>query len=218
MNTIKVPGDSALELAVASLENQTRTIICGDDDELENLLAQIESVDDDPMYFVECAEDVDIFIWLSDRMEEIEEEYEIDEEALVGPWPDKMDVQEFVLNTDITTGQVLPSVNAIEVVADESWHLPALLNFGGWNDCPDPEIHCAMWQYWQKTYDAHIVAMSHDVIEAKVLRPPRTRDQAMELAWQQYLYCSEIVDEGVQSLSNLAASLIDHDLWYFWWE
>jgi len=218
MNPIKVPGDSALELAVASLNKPNRIVICGDDDELENLLSQVEGVEDDPMYFVECAEDVDVFIWLSDRLEEIEEEYDIDEEALVGPWPESIECQDFVLNTDITTGQILPVVNALEIEAAEAWHLPALLNFGGWNECPDPEIHCAMWQYWQKTYDAHIIAMSHDVIEAKVLRPPRTRDQAMELAWQQYLYCYDIVDEGVQSLSNLAASLIDHDLWYFWWE
>ena len=218
MNTIKVPGESALELAVASLDKDQRTIICGDDDELENLLSQVDSADEDPMYYVECAEDVDIFIWLSDRLEEFEEDYDLDEEAIVGAWPEHIDVQEFVLNTDITTGQILAEVNAVELEVSSSWHIPALLNFGGWNECPEPEIHCAIWQYWQKTYDAHIVAVSHDVIEAKVFRPPRTRDQAMELAWQQYLYCTDIVDQGVQSLSNLAASLIDHDLWYFWWD
>lgn len=218
MNPIKLPGDTAIETAVASLDNERRIIICGDDEELDNLLSQVDSTEEDPLYYVECAEDVDIFIWLSDQLEELEEEYELDEEELVGRWPEHIDVQEFVLNTDITTGQVLPTVNAIEIEVESSWHLPALLNFGGWNECPDPEIHCAMWQYWQRTYDAHIIAVSHDVIEAKVFRPPRTRDQAMELAWQQYLYCVDIVDQGVLSLSNLAASLIDHDLWYFWWD
>lgn len=218
MNPIKVPGESALEQAIATIHDDKHLVICGDDEELGYLLEQVEQADESPLYYVECAEDVDIFIWLSDRLEEYVEDYDLDEEAIIGSWPEHIDSQEFVLNTDITTGQILTQVNALEIEVETAWHLPAFLNFGGWNECPDPEIHCALWHYWQKTYDAHIVAMSHDVIEAKVFKPPRTRDQALELAWQQYLYCSDIVDQGVQSLSNLAASLIDHDLWYFWWD
>jgi len=48
-------------------------------------------------------------------------------------------------------------------------------------------------------------------------RPP-TREAALELAREQYVYCSDIVDQGVQTLSALAAVLMQSAWWYFWWD
>jgi hypothetical protein len=48
-------------------------------------------------------------------------------------------------------------------------------------------------------------------------RPP-TRKAALELAREQYVYCSDIVEQGAQTLSALAAMLMGSGWWYFWWD
>jgi hypothetical protein len=40
----------------------------------------------------------------------------------------------------------------------------------------------------------------------------------MALAWEQYWYCLDIVDQGVGSVSALAATLLNSTYWYFWWD
>jgi hypothetical protein len=52
----------------------------------------------------------------------------------------------------------------------------------------------------------------------RVARRPATREAALELAREQYLYCNDIVDQGTGSLSGLAASLTTDDWWFFWWD
>ena len=51
-----------------------------------------------------------------------------------------------------------------------------------------------------------------------MLHPPTTRSAAYQLAWEQYIYCSDIVIQGTQTLSNLAASLLNAPIWFFWWD
>jgi hypothetical protein len=98
------------------------------------------------------------------------------------------------------------------------WEVPAFLRMGGWNSCPDAAVHCAIHRYWQSQFGAVIVAATADVVEMDVSRPPGTREAAMELAKQQYNYCSDIVDQGTETLSLLAASLLNGAAWYFWWD
>ena len=221
MDFYEISGETAIEEAVATIDQPKKLVICGDAEERENLEEQLSEVDD-PQQTVAAilaeAEDLDILLWFSDRWDEYVEDYEVDEDELLGEWPDNVDKHQFILNTDITTGQTLDWVFAVEIETAESWQLPAYFNVGGWNECPEPDLHCAIWRYWQATYGAHIIGMSHDVIEAKVLKPPQTEEQAIELAWQHYLYCMDTVEQGVQSISSLAASLQNHDSWYFWWD
>jgi len=40
----------------------------------------------------------------------------------------------------------------------------------------------------------------------------------MELAKEQYIFCNDIVDQGVGTVSALAATLLDSNYWYFWWD
>jgi hypothetical protein len=55
-------------------------------------------------------------------------------------------------------------------------------------------------------------------MNVRVQRRPPTREAALELAREQYVYCSDIVDQGVQTLSAFAAALMENDWWYFWWD
>ena len=38
------------------------------------------------------------------------------------------------------------------------------------------------------------------------------------IAREQYVYCSDIVEQGAQTLSALAAVLMESDWLYFWWD
>ena len=40
----------------------------------------------------------------------------------------------------------------------------------------------------------------------------------MDLAWEQYLYCQDIVVQGCETIANLAATLLNSPFWYFWWD
>jgi hypothetical protein len=119
---------------------------------------------------------------------------------------------------DINTGEPLEEVCFGLIPVESSWLVPAFLKIGGWNDCPDASVHLAFFRHWSQRYGAEVVTVADDVIEFRVSRPPRTPEDAKQLAIEQYLYCTDIVDQGVGTLANLKASLIDSPNWYFWWD
>jgi hypothetical protein len=92
------------------------------------------------------------------------------------------------------------------------------LNWGGWNECPALEEHTVALRSWGDAYGARPVCLITDVLEMAVARPPSTRQAAMELAAAQFAYCSDIVQQGTETISALAANLIDAPFWYFWWD
>jgi hypothetical protein len=108
-------------------------------------------------------------------------------------------------------------VIALLPTADPS-EVPAHMRFGGWNDCPPPELHVAMARRWAASHGARILVCGSDTIEMRVERPISTREEAIEMALLQYRYCSDIVDQGVGTIEDLAASLIGSKVWYFWWD
>ncbi len=70
-----------------------------------------------------------------------------------------------------------------------------------------------------RTVSAHEIAgVSGDVIECIVENPPTDRESATALAWEQYWYCGDIVDQGCGKILNLAATLLNSRNWYFWWD
>lgn len=142
-----------------------------------------------------------------------------DIEAGLGKWTTEptQPSDGFMLNLDLN-GRPLKKALVAEIPCEESWHIPAHVGFGNWNDCPPPEDHCALWRVWEERFDAHIIGISHDVVEAVVLRPPTERRAALELAHQQYLYCPDLVDQGMGEVELLAALLLEGRSWFFWWD
>lgn len=98
------------------------------------------------------------------------------------------------------------------------WEVFAHLNFGGWNECPGPSVHVALHRSWNQKWGAEPVTLSNDTIECRVTQPPQTKEEAMELAREQYLYCPDIVEQGVQTLCSLGSVLKDGTVWFFWWD
>lgn len=99
-----------------------------------------------------------------------------------------------------------------------SWEIPAYLKAGGWNDCPEAAVQVAVSKYWHGLYAAELACMSGDVAEYLVAKPPTDRASADALAREQYLYCGDIVWQGVGTVPNLSKTLLGSRYWYFWWD
>jgi hypothetical protein len=100
----------------------------------------------------------------------------------------------------------------------DSAAIPVYLRFGDWNSCPSAHVHMALARRWGGRFGAQIATVSSDIVEYTVERPPSSDAEAMELAWEQYLYCVDIVDQGVGSVATLAQALRHSTRWYFWWD
>ena len=119
---------------------------------------------------------------------------------------------------DLLTGKPLPKVYIGLVPTDDWTTIPAYLRWGGWNDCPRAEYHVAAMRTWRDRYGAELVGMSSDTINVRVATRPKSREEALALARDQYIYCADVIDQGVYTYSALAADLMANDWWYFWWD
>jgi Domain of unknown function (DUF4253) len=138
---------------------------------------------------------------------------------LLEAWPDEpYRIDRFSLPFS-RTDQPKPVLVAL-VAAEHGWQVPALLDHGGWNLCPEPAAHSAVLRYWHDRYGADLVCMSYSSIELAMTRPPRTRSAALALAWEYASYCYDSTDAVYQAddLASLAASLIDAEVMLAWWD
>ncbi len=137
----------------------------------------------------------------------------------LGDWPASPDTSlGLSVAYDILKNTPLPKVYIGLAPTDDWTTIPAYLRWGGWNDCPAAEYHVAAMREWRDRYGAELVGISFDTINMRVRRKPKTRDEALALARDQYVYCSDIIDQGVGTYSALAAELIANEWWYFWWD
>jgi hypothetical protein len=140
-------------------------------------------------------------------------------EPPVGDWPKTPDKPaELTVTTNILSGKPLDKVYIALIPTDDWTTIPAYMRFGDWNDCPPPEYHVAAMRHWRDRCGVELVGMSFDTLNLKVARAPRTREDAMALAHEQYVYCSDIIEQGTQTFSRLAAGLMGSDWWFFWWD
>ena len=137
----------------------------------------------------------------------------------LGDWPPESEAAPgLTIATDLQTGQPLDRVHILQLPAATSWEVPAWLRWGDWNACPPPEHHVAALRSWHERYGAELVAIDRDTMNLRVRRRPSNREEALALAREQYRCCPDIVDQGVGSLSALAAGLMAGDWWFFWWD
>jgi hypothetical protein len=190
----------------------------GEEEDWERVKESVEFRKPDFSEIIRASFDVNLGAWLGERRKEAEE-YEFSDEETIGEWPDDdPGGMSLTIHTDIGTGRVKPNVLLGLVPIEHPWHLPAALGYGAWNDCPEPAVHCAFHRSWQERFGAEITGMSADVVECVVARPPTDRAAVMNLAWEQYWYCQDIVEQGCGSISDLAATLLGSKYWYFWWD
>lgn len=119
---------------------------------------------------------------------------------------------------DYRTGQPVAEVLIGLIPTPRSYEVPAYLRFGGWNECPPPEIHVALARQWNERFGARLVVNTSDVMEFELERPVATIEEARELVPVLYSYCNDIIDQGVGSREALARTLHRGRFWYFWWD
>ena len=136
-----------------------------------------------------------------------------------GPWPNLGPQPDGLISLDDwETGRPFKTVYITILPTENAWEAPIYLRFGGWNANPMPEIHAAAFRRWEEAYGAVPAVMQSDIIEFHVERPAKTRDAARALAREFYIYCNDIVDQGVGDMSVLAALAMSDAPWYFWWD
>jgi hypothetical protein len=220
--TIKIAGSDALAALTTRRAAYPTTgefpFLIGGAEELERVQEAAELNDQSPEEIIQGSLDVNLTRWLAESRREVEE-YGFAEEDVLGRWPGEVVEKGAIsLHKDIVTGKVRPEAYLGFARIEHPWQLPAVLKYGGWNECPAPEVHCAFHRKWQAEFGAQITGMSGDVIECAVVNPPRDQQSALALAWEQYWYCSDIVEQGCGSVNSLAATLLDSDYWFFWWD
>ena len=193
--------------------------LIGDGEELERLEQEAGDAEQAPAEVIRASLEIDLGAWIARRHEEWREDAEVLDEELLGEWPIELaEKGSICLHKDIVSGAIKPKVFLGLAEIEQPWQLPAVIHLGGWNECPFPVEHCAFHRSWQRRFGAEITGMSGDTVECLVRNPPRDRETAVGLAWEQYWYCNDIVDQGCGSISKLAATLLNSSYWFFWWD
>jgi hypothetical protein len=136
----------------------------------------------------------------------------------LGEWPTEAESFSEWLSAAGDYRGPLQKVYVAFIPTDDATTIPAHLRYGGWNACPHPEYHVAALRCWRDRYGAELIGLSSDRMDLRVARRPQSRAEALELASEHYMYCNDIVDQDLGTLSKLAACLMANDRWAFWWD
>jgi hypothetical protein len=220
--TLEIPGVDAVRILNEHRSRYASTgqypFLIGDAEDLSQLEEIAEDDGVDPAEIIRGSSALEIADWIAEiQQNTVESEFTPDE--VLGEWPPEITHKGSIsLHRDVLTRSIKPRVYVGLAKIEKPWHLPAVVKFGGSNESPEPEVHCAFHRVWQEKYGAEITGMSGAVIECAVRNPPTDRANALALAWEQYWYCCDIVEQGCGTISILAATLLNSPYWYFWWD
>ena len=140
--------------------------------------------------------------------------------AQKGKWPQVPVSFEIgpTVTKNVLTNRFEQTVQIVLLPTKNCWEVPAFLNWGNWNACPPAKYHVAALKKWHELYGAELVCLSGDTLEVRLKKRPENRSAAMKLAEELYFYCPDLLDQGVETKSNLAAALLQSDWWSFWWD
>lgn len=184
--------------------------------EKADLLAHPERVTDSPVFILNTE--------TGETRKQTKEEAQAELKAIaegppLGDWPETVKPEQGLsLLFDFGTENVSKAVHIAIVPTNDPTEAPAYLRYGDWNGCPKPEFHVAALRSWRQRYGARLVAIGFDTIDVAVERQPATRNEAISLAREIYAYCPDNIDQGVGTLSNLAALMMASSWWSFWWD
>ncbi len=118
---------------------------------------------------------------------------------------------------DPMTGETKEAVTLAIFEHPQDWSAPAYLGFGGYTDNPAPGEHVGLLHRWSDIWGAQVVCVSSEGIDVAVHRTPKTTRRAATLAQEHLDYCPYVVEQGVNNLMQLAATLREAKLWSFQW-
>lgn len=216
--TMAIPGAKALETALALRSTQLTHIpvALGDDEDLERLLEAMEYSSSSTEDIIQAGAALDLQTWLKERVA-AEPDYYMEDDSESSPDVEPAQASPLFLAFDVS-GKPKAKVHIALIPTTKPWEVPAHLKLGGWNECPAAEVHVAFFKSWLERYGALVTGIGPDTIEFSVAKPPQTLEDARTLAHEQFVYCADIVHQGVVSVENLAKVLVNSNNWYFWWD
>ena len=121
---------------------------------------------------------------------------------------------------DVRTDQPLPKVHIVLVPTADPTTVPAHLQLGQLERTVQrPSITSPPCAIGEIGYGRRAGRPGQGHVESSgCADDPPHASEAIELARLQYAYCNDIVDQGVNDLSALAAALMADDWWFFWWD
>jgi hypothetical protein len=127
---------------------------------------------------------VEVDSWIAAQRGEAEESG-FSPEEWIGEWPGEIPEKGSIsVHKDLFSGVITEELYLGLATIEQPWHLPAVIRYGGWNECPHAEVQCAFYRHWQGNFRAEIASVSRDVIECRVGNPPGDRATAARLAWE----------------------------------
>ncbi|MBQ4465919.1 MAG: DUF4253 domain-containing protein [Oscillospiraceae bacterium] len=189
-------------------------ILLTEPDQLEDFLEEIGNGSDFVAKTLAASEKINVRTFFGHQMENLtdgDDEYDPFEE--LGEMENGTRADHFISYDAAEQDTVI----LVKVPTTRPWETVIYLPFGGWNECPYPEEIAAVLHDWHEKYGAVPALMTHDILEVYVPSPIPT-EQAMEAAKEQYLFCCDIVEQGVGTIGALADCLRQSKMWYFWWD
>lgn len=161
------------------------------------------------------AKPVDSKKWLSKSIKLLSENGMLDDEKYED-FDDEYDDEEEE-NADNEFGGFSDDDDLIlaKIPTTDPWEVFAWVPFGGWNECPGPDIMMAVSKHWYEKYGAVPAVISHDSLEFSA--KPIDVKHAKQLAKEQCAFCPEMVLDGGY-LGEVIDSLTKSTVWFFWWD
>lgn len=191
-------------------------VLLGDRAEVEQLTKNQTLNEATPAMILENAAKISAATFFEQRLQECTEDGSLPDAA---DWPpEPVSGHELCAHTHISNQEPKTTVYLAKIPTAKSWEIPAFLGYGGWNDCPAAEQQVAVLKVWSEKYGIEIYSVLGDIMECVAARSPENMDEALTLAREQFLFCTDIVNQGTETIELLAASLKASPNWYFWWD
>lgn len=211
-----------LEAALSAKDGRSSPLLLNDDD-LTGVHAAIASQRrQSPTAIIEAAQSFDVAGFFAKQRADYEAPGGLlnGEEAkvIVGEWQNEGYEAEGLkahLGGGWTGRKPAAQVALLKVPTPRSEEIPAYLNYGGFDDCPPPHAVVAIARDWRERFGAELVAISTHVLQFRVARRPATRDEALALAMEHFLFCSNIVEPADWTLNQVAEGLLTETHWLF---
>lgn len=166
---------------------------------------------------IAASESIDPVAWFRSHMDEVGK-YDPDHVIPRNPGAVCEANHEPLILRDSLTRKPTANLFIMLLPTRHGYEVPAILHWGDFNACPRPEEHVAILRHWHERWGTELVAMTGATVELLAARRPHTGDESLAVAIEQYLYCPDIVEQGVDSVDALADSLAKSPMWFFWWD
>jgi len=207
-----------LTLRKESLTTNKIPVLLGDITEIKRVRENMTINPQEPDTVLSAAEIINGRDWLSIAVPELLNPHTTSK-SMMGKWPKKNTPSKKLSAFKTRVPIRYRSTQYITwIPTDQAWKIPAYLQQGGWNAYPDPAHECAVARYFEEKYGAEYTATTGTDAEYIVAHPPVTPKEAEVLALEHYSFCPDTVEQGADSIRNLAAMLLNSSTWMFWWD